>query len=164
MTSNVSMWHAPMNVNWHANYAQQVTFPFKKSHSCENIWVRCMERAISAATVGSSSLGESSWTCIYLVSVRTRRNALNTSILSMRSKLVNKGKRWERRILKYRHLHHLKVVLKGMRRKRIKILTKNLKDNLLKTLMKLGSWNCLKWPINASKLMKILRLLDSNQI
>jgi hypothetical protein len=62
-------------------------------------------------------------------------------------------------MLKYRHnhRHHHKVVIKGVRRKKIKILTKNPKDNLWKMLMRPGSWNYLKWPINASRLMKILR-------
>jgi hypothetical protein len=44
-------------------------------------------------------------------------------------------------MLKYRHNrhHHRAAKKKGMKRKKIKILTKNQKDNLLKMLMRPGS-------------------------
>jgi hypothetical protein len=56
-------------------------------------------------------------------------------------------------MLKYHHNHHHHQAAKKkeMIKKKIKILTKNPKDNLLKMLMRPGSWNYLKSLINASK-------------
>lgn len=159
--SKESILHALMNVNWPVKYAGK-TIHSKRSLSLESTWVRFTGRATSVAIVGSTFPSENSWIYIYHESAKTRRKGPSTSTLSMRLKLGrkvrNKVKNWERRMLNFpHHPHHHQAGKMEMIRKKIKILMKNRKVNLWKTLMKPGNWNCLNWQINASRLMKILR-------
>jgi hypothetical protein len=166
--SKESILRALMNVNWPVKYAGKIIHS-KRSLSLESIWVRFTGRGTSVVIVGNTFPSENSWIYIYHESARTKRKGLSTSTLSMRLKLGrtvrNKVKNWERRMLNFpHHPHHHQAGKMEMIRKKIKILMKNRKVNLWKTLMKPGSWNCLKWQINASRLMKILRSLDSSLI